>query len=45
MADFFAGLYLGSYCDERVLHELRPEIGRNEWNNVWRCVAELPETS
>ncbi|MEY3173216.1 MAG: hypothetical protein RLZZ436_1130, partial [Planctomycetota bacterium] len=44
MAEFFAGLYLGRYCDERVIQELQPEIGRGEWNNVWRFVAELPET-
>ncbi|MFM8723987.1 MAG: hypothetical protein ACKON9_02570, partial [Planctomycetaceae bacterium] len=45
MAEFFAGLYLGRYCDERVIKELQPEIGRDEWNNVWRFVAELPETT
>jgi formylglycine-generating enzyme required for sulfatase activity len=45
MAEFFAGLYLGRYCDERVIQELQPEIGRGEWNNVWRFVAELPETT
>ncbi|MEN9555581.1 MAG: hypothetical protein RLZZ232_1867 [Planctomycetota bacterium] len=45
MAEFFAGLYLGRYCDERVMRELRPEIGKGEWNNVWRFVAELPETT
>ncbi|MFM7169106.1 MAG: formylglycine-generating enzyme family protein, partial [Planctomycetaceae bacterium] len=44
MAEFFAGLYLGRYCDQRVIKELQPEIGRGEWNNVWRFVAELPET-
>ena len=45
MAEFFAGLYLGRYCDERVIKELQLEIGRGEWNNVWRFVAELPETT
>ncbi len=45
MAEFFAGLYLGRYCDERVIQELQPEIGRGEWDNVWRFVAELPETT
>ncbi|MFN9034661.1 MAG: hypothetical protein ACK5YO_00075, partial [Planctomyces sp.] len=45
MAEFFAGLYLGRYCDERVMRELQPEIGKGEWNNVWRFVAELPETT
>ena len=45
MAEFFAGLYLGRYCDERVIQELQPEIGKGEWNNVWRFVAELPETT
>ncbi|MFN5075295.1 MAG: hypothetical protein ACK5MO_06850, partial [Planctomyces sp.] len=45
MAEFFAGLYLGRYCDERVVHELQPQIGMGEWNNIWRFVAELPETS
>ncbi|MFN9041605.1 MAG: hypothetical protein ACK5YO_35275, partial [Planctomyces sp.] len=45
MAEFFAGLYLGRYCDERVVHELQPQIGMGEWNNIWRFVAELPETN
>jgi hypothetical protein len=45
MAEFFAGLYLGRYCDERVIQELQPAIGSDEWNNVWRFVAELPETT
>jgi hypothetical protein len=45
MAEFFAGLYLGRYCDERVVHELQPQIGMGEWNNIWRFVAELSETS
>ncbi|MFM7831215.1 MAG: hypothetical protein ACKPJD_05465, partial [Planctomycetaceae bacterium] len=45
MAEFFAGLYLGRYCNQRVIKELQAEIGGGEWNNVWRFVAELPETT
>ncbi|MFM7863830.1 MAG: hypothetical protein ACKPHU_06430, partial [Planctomycetaceae bacterium] len=45
MAEFFAGLYLGRYSDDCVIKELQPEIGGGEWNNVWRFVAELPETT
>jgi len=45
MAEFFAALYLGRYCDERVISELQPQIGLGEWDRVWRFVAELPETT
>ncbi|MFO0223048.1 MAG: NACHT domain-containing protein, partial [Planctomyces sp.] len=45
MAEFFAALYLGRYCDERVISELQPEIGNGKWDNVWKFVAELPETT
>ena len=45
MLEFFTAVYLARYASSSVVSELTPHIGDEKWNNVWRFVAELPETT
>jgi formylglycine-generating enzyme required for sulfatase activity len=45
MTEFFAAVWLGCHCSENVQTELQPWIGNEQWSNVWKLVAEMPETT
>ena len=45
MTEFFAAVWLACHCDESVQKELQPWSGNQQWDNVWKLVAEMPETT
>ncbi len=45
MTEFFAAVWLACHCEHSVQTELEPWSGNEQWSNVWKLVAEMPETT